>query len=173
MESAAEVRASLLASLTRAFNDAYYKHPIPSEIDRRLSGVISDLASLGVSEREAIVNELEFEHGRILGLFAERMASLAVREKAVTLLKNRLIALVIHSRTDDLREILLILSLLHDAAIRIEDSAQRTFEEVASLFSDTGFLSGFLNRSEEDKSIAAMGYKASADEGGFLYVRTW
>jgi hypothetical protein len=38
---------------------------------------------------------------------------------------------------------------------------------------DTSGLEAYLKRSDEDKSLASMGYVEGTDEDGFRFLRTW
>lgn len=167
------ILASLLQLLKLALNSEYYKQPLPSEIDEKISKIITDLITLGQGQLVSILDEVSIDNTRVLGLYAERMASLAVRENSVEPIKNGLVALLIYARTEDPRDVLLVLSLLHDAAIKTAGKSRKVFEAVGSMFGGSELVRGFLNRSDEDKSIDAMGYEESKNNDGFLYVRTW
>lgn len=173
MATVTKVLTALLEFLRLALSSQYYKQPIPSEIDEKISLVVADLMSLDNEQLESIIANVSGDNARVLGLYAERMASLAVRNNGVEPLKKGLFALLIYARTEDPKEVLLVLSLLHDAAIKIAGTAQNIFDEVGSMIGAADLLNGFLNRSDEDKSIDAMGYEESQNEDGFLYVRTW
>lgn len=173
MTSVTNISESLLKLLRLALSSQYYKQPIFSEMDGKLSEVIADLISLNHEQLESIIAQVSGDNARVLGVYAERMASFAVRENSVKPIKNGLVALLIYARTEDPRDVLLILSLLHDAAIKTAGTAQVVFDDVDSVIGGSELLKGFLNRSNEDKSIDAMGYGESNSEQGFLYVRTW
>jgi hypothetical protein len=165
--------ASLKVLLKNALETEYYSHPIPSEMDENLSEVIGGYLSLDNETFESIVSGIEGDNARVLGLYAERMASLAVRQHSAAPIRNGLIALIIYSRTQDSRDVMLILSLLHDASIKVAGDANEIFHEISSLVCGEKLLNNFLARSDEDKSIKAMGYEESCNEDGFLYMRTW
>ena len=83
------------------------------------------------------------------------------------------LALLIYEKAHDSRDALLVLSLLNDAAVKVGNLPKAIFNEIDALFGESSFLSDFLGRSAEDKSIDSMGYEESKNEEGFLYVRTW
>lgn len=168
-----DIQNSLLALLKLALESAYYKQPISSEIDDEISDILADLSAYNQKDLELIADSVSGDNGRVLGLFAERMASLAVRQNSIEPVKRGLFALLIYARTEDPRDVLLVLSLLHDAAIKVRGMPKTIFNEVGAVFGGSSLLSDFLNRSDEDKSIDAMGYVESKNEEGFLYVRTW
>jgi len=165
--------SSLLALLKLALKSAYYQQAIPSKVDEGICNMMTSLYTSDKAEQEVISDGITGDDARILGFFAERMASLAVRENSVERVSQGLSALLLYARTEDPRDVLLVLSLLHDAAIKTSRTPKKVFEEASLIFGGTGLLADFLNRSDEDKSIDAMGYKESKNEEGFLYVRTW
>lgn len=167
------ILSSLLALLKLALESAYYKEAIPSEIDKEVGKIMADLSVCTQSELRLISESFKGDEARVFGLFAERMASLAVRENKIEPVKLGLLALLIYARTEDPRDVLLVLSLLHDAVLKTSGNPTKVFAEASSLVGGAEFLNDFLNRSDEDKSIDAMGYEYSKNEEGFLYVRTW
>ena len=173
MTTVTNIINSLLALLKSALDSGYYKQSIPSDIDLKLRELISNIISLQRNDIESIIERVSGDNARVLGLFAERMASLAVRQNSIEPVKDGLLALLIYSRTEDPRDVLLVLSLLHDAAIKTAGAAQAVFSDVSSIIGGADLLNDFLSRSDEDKSIDAMGYEESKNEEGFLYVRTW
>ncbi len=164
---------SLLVLFKLALESAYYKQTIPSEIDEGIGKILLSLSSIRPSEVGLMSDSITGDNARVLGLYAERMASLAVRENSVKKVKLGLIALLINAQTEDSRDALLVLSLLYDAASKTSDNPKQVFSEAASVIGGEKFLNDFLMRSDEDKSIEAMGYQESSNEEGFLYIRDW
>lgn len=164
---------SLLALLKLTLKSDYFRQSIPCELDNGISDILAALSTHNQKDIELVASSISGDNGRVLGLFAERMASLAVRKNSIEPVKRGLFALLIYARTEDPRDVLLVLSLLHDAIIKVGSEPKTIFNETAALFGGSSFLSDFLNRSDDDKSIDAMGYKESKNEEGFLYVRTW
>ncbi len=165
--------AALSALLDRTMSSAYYKQAIPSEIDEQIGDVLVRLSSCDEDELVSVAGGIAGGQARVLSLFAERMASLAVRKNSPNPIRKGLAALMIVARTEDVREVLLVLSLLHDAAMKVTGSAKELFADAGALFGGAELLNGYLERSDEDKRIQVMGYEESETEDGFLYVRTW
>jgi hypothetical protein len=111
----------------------------------------------------------------VLRAFAERMASLAVRRRDQSLLKEALVANVVAGLSNNDRESLLIMPLIEDAAERLEVPITGLFEDVARVVGHPGTtnLVLWLSRKPENRTLASMGYEVGADAGGFRYVRTW
>ncbi|WP_193368408.1 hypothetical protein [Pelagibius marinus] len=173
MTSAEGMLAALSALLERAAGSAYSRQSIPSDLDTAIGEALARLPSCDDADRALVAEGIAGDHARGLKLFAERMASLAVRKHDPGPLKTGLAALLIAARSEDDREVLLVLSLLHDAAIKVAGSAEALFVEAGSLFGQAELLDGFLRRADKDKRIQVMGYEESETEDGFLYVRSW
>jgi hypothetical protein len=104
--------------------------------------------------------------------YAERMASLAIREGQEELVFLGLIALALAYRHGDYRDCLVRLAPLEDAATRLVGSPDATFRKAAKLLEPS--LAGqvidlWLMRKPHDRSLKAMGYVAGADPDGFRY----
>jgi hypothetical protein len=69
----------------------------------------------------------------------------------------------------------LVLTVIHAAAQKLGIDPRSVFLESARQFGldDTSGLEAYLKRSDEDKSLASMGYVEGTDEDGFRFVRTW
>lgn len=173
MSAATNIVDQLLALLKMAPDSEYYKQPIASDIDQKLREIFSKLRLLKSADLETVFEIITSENARVLELFAERMASLSVRQNRVDPAKDGLLALLICSRAGDSRDIVMILSLLHDAVIKIGGSAREVFRGVSSVLGGSDLMNEFLERSEEDKAIDSMGYEESKNEEGFIYVRNW
>jgi hypothetical protein len=107
--------------------------------------------------------------------YAERMASLAVRERNQEYIILGLAALGADGWRGDWRDNAAIISLHYDAARKLGLPPQPVFETAAALLSAKPALAlrSFLNRLPQDKTLEAMGYIAGADGGRFRYERTW
>jgi hypothetical protein len=155
-------------------NIGYGALPIPGRFDSRITELLRCWEGLIELERNSATGRLSNDQKRTLLAYGERMASLAVRDSNAKLIYFGLLAVGI-GWLDDWRENVLVISLHYDAASRIGAVPEEIFEDAAGLLrvkpADT--LRGFLRRSSEDKSLAAMGYVAGSDSDGFRYQRTW
>lgn len=163
---------SLYNNLRTALKSEYFKDSIPSENDENIS---SDLNLLLKKQNiESLVHvSLSVNDYRVLGLFAERMASLALIQNEPLRIKLGLLALLIYSISQDPRDVVLVLSLLYDAILRLELVPEAIFDEVEKVFGKTNLFKNFLSRPVEDRSIDAMGYDLLSENNGFLYKRNW
>jgi len=151
-------------------NVAYGLQPIPVERDREISERLRRAMAAGrIAELESKVDE---EHELVFRAFAERMATLAVREQSGDPIEVGLVALSLGGLKGPTRESLIVLSLLIDAARRVGESPGHLLNRIAEPLGDdarTGVLN-FLARTEEGQAIAAMGFVLGADNDGPRYV---
>lgn len=151
--------------------DAYFRRQLPCEYDNMLGDVI----------RRFIVEEPE-EVRRFwacdifsgvwghFGAYATRGAMIAVREGSAELLMQALIATSIEARgIDDYRLSFITLSLVHHSAVLLDVDIERLFQQAEVYSVSRGGLIGFLDRSERDKSIQAMGYHQWDTPAGIIY----
>jgi hypothetical protein len=153
----------------------YGPRPIPDPIDDLVSDLLTFYSRCSDDEASEMTGRLKQHHAFVLTGFAERMASVAVRDRNETVLEKGINALAIASELTSVKDSLLLLPLFADACCRLELDCQGLFDKLAEKGSPTfrRELQGFLSRSERDRSLAAMGYEASKDEDGFRYRRTW
>lgn len=161
-----------LQKLGSEYTHGYGPYPLPCAIDEEVELLVHAVA--GEDESSTALDMTE-THGFVFLAYAERMASLAVRENSVGILSKGMAALGVASKLVYVKETLPILALMHNSACKLG-------VDPAELFSDLGLREGdelkmyvdsFLNRSAEDRSIQSMGYVEGEDEGGFRYTRTW
>jgi hypothetical protein len=156
-------------------NHGYGTLPIPSPRDAQISALLHDWLKLDEPSRNAALSGISEEHRFTLLGYSERMASLAVRDRNQEHIVLGLLALGLDGWRDDWRNNAALICLHHDAAPRIGLLPASVFEEAAKLLPQkpADAIRSFLRRSDEDKSLAAMGYLAGADGDGFRYKRTW
>lgn len=160
-----------LSALDRNRNIGYLRRELPCDRDEEIRLIVEAMCSVSDSARPV----LDRKQGAVLGAYAERMASLAVRRNARDLLESAIEALgLAFSVSDDPREQIMILELLYDAAVRVgygvstAPSSRRDGCARGKIA-----LRDFAARPPRDRSLAAMGYEAASDSGGFRYHRTW
>jgi hypothetical protein len=81
-------------------------------------------------------------------------------------------AMFLQIGTGDVREDIIVLTLIHAAAEKLGADPRFVFLEPARQFGldDTSGLEAYLRRSDEDKSITSMRYAEGSDEDGFRFV---
>lgn len=155
--------------------DGYGTWPIPHRVDAEITGLMQAWMEQDEPKRKAVAEQIKEEQRFLLLAYSERMASLAVRNHDRDLILLGLVALGVDGWQFDWRENMVLLCLHYDASRRIGAAPADLFEEAAQLLPKmpADALRSFLRRSEEGRSLAAMGYVAAADADGFRYQRTW
>jgi hypothetical protein len=165
----------LLLYLASDVTDGYGPRPIPSSIDEKVSELIASFEAMDAIGRRAALSIMEQRHGFVLIAFAERMSSLSVRTKRQDLIVSALSALAIAAKLVYFKEAMPVMSLLYRSVQKLGQNPRCILSNLGSLadqqFSE--FVNNFLKRSEEDRSIEAMGYEETSDADGFRYSRTW
>ena len=161
-----------LEKLASECTHGYGPSPLPNQIDEEVESLVHAVASDGETDPLTKMNET---HGFVLLAYAERMASLAVRENSVDTLSKGLVALRIASKLIYVKEALPVLALMYNSANKLGIDPTNLFSTLVLRDGDElkVFVDSFLSRSAEDRSIQAMGYVEGEDEAGFRYVRTW
>lgn len=158
-----------LAALEPSNNRGYGRKPLPTIRDDEIAVLLHQLVS------QNSISSLEPQHGIVLAAYAERMASLAVRTGSSELIRDGLVAIQLALKSGDQRESMPVLSLLSRAAELIGSTPSEEFLAAARYMSLTPSdqLISFLERNEDDRSLAAMGFVESSDEQGFRFERVW
>lgn len=154
-------------------NAGYGAQPLPSERDNEIGALL--LTVQDPERLEEFLAPLTGEHVQVLVCFAERMATLAVRQQDRTFLNLGLVATVLAGLATSSKDALLVLPLQWDAASRLGLSPDQVFREIGARLGlrAATFLEAFLGRSATDKSISSMGYRAELAGEEFRYVRDW
>jgi len=129
-----EIRELLRAISAKDWSN-YYDGPLPDPSDDDLQKLVQYFVVADPTRRLALRASLERKHVDLLGLFARRMAALAVREQSPQRLATGLnaIALFGDSRESDWRDLNLDLDTLRDASRRLTGEHRRLFLEAAEL----------------------------------------
>jgi len=156
-------------------NEGYGPKPIPDPRDAEISELLDKWMALPAPERQVAAAQIAEGQRFTLLAYSERMASLAVRTSDKAHLLRGLVALGVDGWRNDWRDNALLLSLHYDAAVRVGVQPSQIFDAAGSLLSTavSKRFSEFLKRSDEDRSLEAMGYSTGADQQGFRYLRDW
>jgi len=170
-----EKTVELLQELDAAKLAGYGATRIPNEIDEKIRRTLEGYLGLSEEEKKKLRGKVGREHKFVFLAFAERMASLAVRAKSQEPLMQAMMAMFLQIGIGDVREDILILTLIYAAANKLGLDPRSVFLGSARQFGlkDASGLEAFLKRSDADKSLESMGYVEGTDEDGFRFVRTW
>jgi len=151
---------------------AYAKAEIPTEIDARLTELISTLVGLSIDERTAIGDHLTRKVGGGLRVFAIRMATSAVRTGDSQEVLLGLRALALHTDPDDPRDIFVAVAPLWRASELIGAPAQALFDEAAAFTASevSGFIRTFPRRAPEGRRLADFGFHEEGAGATFRFV---
>jgi len=174
--------ASLGDKLEEAFGEiaqdetlSYCSKPIPHELDAKLSRVAKLFIESCPTERTYFFRLTHEDISFRFICFAERMATVGVREKSRQRLLEGLAALIIEDYRVDWRDNLTRLAPLYDAATKIGVSPDELFIEAASLADNSvaRAITEFTKRKPEDKSLEAFEYEEVNEPNGFRYKSKW
>ncbi len=153
--------------------DTYDQSSLPSDSDETVADLIHLFKESSDNIRVYIRNRLNTKADSWLLLaFAERMSILAVREISTERISDGLLAIVLENFSHDDREDMLILSLLHHSALKINADPLYIFDKAAEI--STPECADILkNFARKPKHIYTMGYIEVTTQDGFSYLRTW
>jgi len=156
-------------------NQGYGSLRIPSPRDDQITTLLRTWIALDAKDRLAAAEGIREDRRFTLLAYAERMASLAVRERNQDYIILGLAGLGTDGWRGDWQDNAAIISLHYGAAGKLGLPPQPVFETAAALLSANPALAlrSFLNRLPQDKTLEAMGYIAGQDDDGFRYERTW
>lgn len=154
-------------------NRGYLPLPIPAPRDGEIVSLLSRVIAENKLARFA--RDLAEGHTIVLRVFAERVATAAVRNSDTALLRLAMIGLLLSWRGPDCRETLVVFPVIYDAIRRLGADIESFVGSVRETAGDqlTAPWVEFLRRSEHDRSLKAMGYTTGTDSDGFRYMRNW
>ena len=172
MENLVEQLEEAFSEMAQGQDQDYYNQPIPSELDGKVGRVVRMFLDSSPTERGIFFRLTNEGVSYLFIIFAERMASLGVRERSRQRLLEGLLALVIEDYRADYRDSLIVLAALSDAATKISVTPEELFAEAAS-YSNNSVVSNiteFHKWDPADWSLKAVGYKEVNGPDGFRYV---
>ena len=160
-------------SLTAKRNVGYGPQPIPVERDREIEEFLRNALTEG--SIAGLRTLLERQHEQTLRAFAERMATLALRENSIARIEVGLVALCLGGLERGARDALVVMPLLLDATNRIGEPIEHVLLAAVERLGDSAKepVAAFLARQDADRSLSAMGFALSSDTDGPRYVRFW
>jgi hypothetical protein len=159
-------------ALTDAFAEAresmdahkgnYFWEPIPIPLDAVLQRFVRDFMTTDDVNRSEIFQQLTPRHRQLLGSFGTRSATLGARHQNPDLITEGLIALRLGWLADDVRDQIRDLAPMYHAALRTGADPAEIFRMAAGAARDnafSSFLEDFLSRSDDEKSLKALGFR--------------
>jgi hypothetical protein len=149
------------AAAMDAHRGNYFYEPIPISLDDILSQFVHEFASSDDISRKRVTLRLTPRYRQLFGSFGVRSAAVAVRSHRSEPLVEGLVALALGWPTEDVREQIRDLAPMYHATLKLGIDPEATFRKAEAIVRAgqfTEFLEDFLNRSEQDKSLKALGY---------------
>jgi hypothetical protein len=164
-----EAFGAVIEDQTRRF----YQQPIPCELDHKVSNLVRLVRGASQPALLAfLAHDKEGFSWRLL-VFADRMASLAVRENSRDRVLEGLHALIVGYKVD-MRDAIAVMAVLHDAATKVGASPDELFLEAAALGDNSAAraIAEFTKRTPNNKSLKVFpSYKEGKDKDGFRYIQ--
>jgi hypothetical protein len=154
---------------------AYGPAPIPDPRDDEVQQFVDSLIA-GGPQRFGEAKTMLGVHGkRVLGAYAERMASAAVRTKDAALLQRALVALMLAGLDEDERDGVMTMAPIEDSARRLNVDLDDLFERVTRTVGHQGAVSlvSWLSRKPENRTLESMRFVVGEDSDGFRYKLDW
>src|SRR5262245_30319042 len=151
---------------------AFWEELYPHKLDKIIIKLTELYLSASDDERLLFFNTAGARFSDYLLVFAERMASVGLREKSTKRLLDGLIALIIEDgRGGDLRSNIMRMAPLYDASGKIGIDSDNLFRTAASYSNNevAKLIRTFHERPPQNKSLRAMGYKEVDSPDGFRY----
>jgi len=144
----------------------YKTSPLPSAYDDAITNLVRSFRRAAGTEREALQGAVQAERATPLLMYAERMASLALKHKDATRILDGLAAVAMRGNTPDPHDSLYGLALLYDSARELSQDAQLLFDAAAAVASPTTartLLAFTRERAPSDRTLRAFGFRKVHD----------
>jgi hypothetical protein len=165
-----------LGPFLSADNQGYADVALPSARDGQVAAYVERLMAGGSGKIDHAASTLGPAYTATFLVYAERMATLAVREGSTHHALLGLLAIALTWRAcTDVRPAIPVIGLLYDAARRAGGDPMRVFAEAATHcpVDVAPVLRDFLTRADLEDIADEMGFSAGRDRDGFRYWRTW
>jgi hypothetical protein len=163
-----------LAQLPSSFEEGvrYAKTPVPSDLDRTFSSLLSFFMTSEDTLKQELFNKLSGKSSFLL-VFASRMAEWAIRTGDHSKLLSAVMALVLEDFHPDGRDTMVRLSMVRHAALKtgadcaalMRQAAQHARPEAAETFEK------MARRRPRLRDLSEMGYKEGTSPEGFVFVQ--
>jgi len=145
--------------------------PFPDPRDAEINFYVAGVRAGAAEEVRAALTEVSERGRQVLVAYAERSASIAVRNNVPDRLVRASIALVIGGLTQNALEALMRMALVEDAARRLGAEPAGILAQAAGLVGEMGgfALKLWLGRRPEDRTPECMGFRATGEGLNFRY----
>lgn len=153
----------------------YGPSELPNSRDEEVAELVDDLIAGGPQAVATVLSTITERGRRVMGAYAERMASLAVRRQDRTTLLRAVVANVVGGLDQNRRESIMVMAPIEDAAKRIGVDLPGLFEEASETVGSPGtvYLVQWLGRKPENRTLTCMKFVVTEDDDGFRYTLEW
>ena len=151
---------------------SYYKSRLPGPKDDEIAKVVEAYKAASAGDRLAIADGLTGSQVNWLGTYAFRMSMLSVRKESPALLQTGIIALLMTMKVKDWRESIMSTSVLYRASelLHLGGAAFRDAAAYAPDEAAADLLLDYLKRTDDDKTVEAMGFRELTGKNGLIFV---
>ena len=145
----------------------------PEDLKQDMNNLVEDYRSSDPDSRSRICTAIKPSFSFVFLWYSKEMAIQAVRESDDKLILNGLTALAIENAVFDLRENIMMMSLLCNSAVKLGVDATALFLEAAALAENkrlTHELKLFPQRPAKTRLIKSFNFAESVSSEGFTYV---
>jgi hypothetical protein len=144
---------------------------IPTAAEQTLLKVLEQTPPRTRHDVHPIANRLTMKQIDLLGAFAIRMATLAVRRNLSHVLVAGAFGIVIDEDVDDWRDILLVMAVIEDSASRLGEELQTAITPALRVASEPRrkVINGYFAREAKMRGIGAMNIEALGEGDMFRY----
>lgn len=173
MEITLEYCKSKYESLKAWNNESTSDLTIPSPVDNEVAEIVLLFIDTDRKQRAEIAAVFDDEHSFTFIGFSENRATMAVRSRSEKFLREGLAALILDGGKFDIRENILVLAPLYDAALKIHADAQSLFSWAADLLTNklSSVIRTFPSRPAESKNLTSMNYIECGDGNALFYQK--
>jgi hypothetical protein len=171
-DCAIQDKALKLASELCGINSKDYRtDSLPGPKDEIIADLLDGYEYLPEDCRNLFGSPIDERTSFTLTAFAHGAAMLAVRTNTPKWVKQALIALMLALESRDDRDVLMMLSIVHDSAAKL-DKVARVYADAAALAPNpkaASLVLGYLQRTPDDKRIEVMGFHELSGPHGLVY----
>ncbi|NEE22955.1 hypothetical protein G3M58_92955 [Streptomyces sp. SID7499] len=166
----ASVRVSSLRD--KRFN-GYLGVRLPHALDVEVEAIVTAYMTCSPSMRDAIVDDVYGRVAGVLSAYGQRMASVAVRNDDIDVLRRGVVAIgLAEGRLDDPRDNLYVLAAANDSASLLGTTLRAVINDVKRFLPPAGVagLQQFDLHADREKSIEAYGIRRCGSGQEFHYA---
>ena len=152
--------------------DYFKRRSMPDDFEPLVTELVTSFGAAPDDRRNELLARVSPEACFVLGWYARKLAGRAVREGSHPDLWNALVATAIRASKEDYRDVMSVMAILYNSAIRLDEDPRAPFTAAArtSTPAVVKLFEGFLNRPDDMKSISVFGFSEGVGPEGFDYL---